>query len=91
MERLRSIPIFQAHDIATAKFAVDGEIEQSKVAHLALHLQSGADRPDVLRLQGRFRANKLALVPGPTGGWRVIYVLNSIHGFSPFTLGEIPG
>ena len=87
----RDVLDFEAHDIAAAKLAVDGEIEQSKVAHLALHLQSGADRPDVLGLQGRFRANKLAFVPRPSGGGRGIYVLNSIHGFSPFTSGEIPG
>jgi hypothetical protein len=87
----RDVLDFQAHDIATAKLAVDGEIEQSEVADLVLHLQSGADRPDVLGLQGRFRANKLTFIPGPAGGGHGIYVLNSIHGFSPFTSGEIPG
>ena len=87
----RDVLDFQAHHIATAKLAVDGEIEQRKIAHLALHLQPGPDRPDMLGLQGRFRTNKLALVPRPAGGGRGIYVLNSIHGFSPFTLGEIPG
>jgi hypothetical protein len=87
----RNVLDFQAHHIATAKLAVDGEIEQSKVAHLVLHLQPGADRPDVLGLQGRFRANKLAFVPGPASGGHGIYVLNSIHGFSPFISGEIPG
>ena len=87
----RNVLDLQAHHIATAELAVDGEIEQSKVAHLALHLQPGANGPDVLGLQGRFRANELAFVPRSASGGRGIYVLNSIHGFSPFTSGETPG
>jgi hypothetical protein len=67
---------FQANHIAAPKFAVDSEIEQRKIAYLALHLQPGADRPDVLGLQGRFRANELALIPRPADGVSM-YVLNS--------------
>jgi hypothetical protein len=86
----RDVLDFQAYHIAALKLAVDGEIEKRKIPHFALHLQPGADRPDVLGLQGRFRADDLALVPRPADSKR-IYVLNSIHGLSPFTLGEIPG
>ena len=60
----RNVLDFQAHHIAAAKLAVDGEIEQRKVAYLTLHLQPRPDRPDMLGLQGRFRADDLALVPG---------------------------
>jgi len=46
----RDVLDFEAHHIAAAQLAVDGEIEQGKVAHLALHLQSRADGPDVFGL-----------------------------------------
>lgn len=39
--------------VAAAKFAVDGQIEESKVALFALDLQLGSDRPDVARPQPR--------------------------------------
>jgi len=55
----RDVLDFQAYQVAAAKLAVDGEIEQGKVAHLALHLQPGPDRPNMLGLQWRSRANKL--------------------------------
>ena len=80
----------QAHHIAAAQLAVDGEIEQCKVTHLTLQLESGADGPDMLGLQWLFWANKLALVPWPAGGGG-IYALNGIHSLSPFTLGETSG
>jgi hypothetical protein len=59
----RNVLDFEAYDIAAAKLTVDGEIEGRKIARLALHLQSRADGPDVLRLQRRLWANELALVP----------------------------
>jgi hypothetical protein len=53
----------QPHEVATAQFAVDREIEQCEVAPAPLKLEPNADCPDLLWFQGAFLANQLALVP----------------------------
>jgi hypothetical protein len=53
----------QPHEAATAQLAVDGEIEQCKVAPAPLKLEPNAGCPDLLRFQRAFLANQLALVP----------------------------
>jgi hypothetical protein len=73
----RDVLDFQAHHIASPKLAVDREIEKREVAHLALHLEPRADCLDVLGLQGRFRADELALVPRTARGGGGIHVLKS--------------
>lgn len=40
--------------VATSQFAVDGEIEQREVSHATAEFKPGADRPDLLHLQGGF-------------------------------------
>ena len=46
----RDILHLEAHHIAAAQLAIDGEIEQRQIAYLPHHLQMRADRPDMLRL-----------------------------------------
>ena len=55
------------NDIAAAQLAVDGGIEHSEVAHPAVMLEAGADRPDVLGLKWRLRPDDAALVPRNAG------------------------
>jgi hypothetical protein len=51
------------HEIAPAKFAVDGKVEQGSVAKSMLLIQHEADRPDLLRLQRPFCTELSACVP----------------------------
>ena len=53
----------QAHEITTAKLAVDGKIEQSQIPGSAGDLQSRPDGPDVFWLEWRFRSSELPFVP----------------------------
>lgn len=48
--------------ITAAQLAVDGEIEESKVALVALDLKLRSDRPHVARSQRRLCADKLPFV-----------------------------
>jgi len=70
----------QAHKVAGAQFAIDAEVKEGKLAHSFLHLQTNADGPDVLELEGRFLANELSLVPRFAAWSRV----HGFHGVSPF-------
>src|SRR5690606_32015446 len=50
--------------VAGPELAVYCEVEECQITETAVQLQARATRPDVLRLQRWFRANKLSLVPG---------------------------
>jgi hypothetical protein len=57
--------------IAPAQLAVDGEIEQRQLSHLALDLEPGSYGPDMLLPQGRSGSDQFALIPGnPLRGGR---------------------
>jgi len=51
-------------DIAATQLAIDGEVEQRKIAQLALQLELRADRPDMLGLQWRLLPNDFTFVSG---------------------------
>ena len=55
----------QADDIASAQFAVDGDIEQRQVAFLFGELEPRPNGPYMLWLKRRLLADELALVPRP--------------------------
>lgn len=52
------------NNIAAAKLAIDRQVEESKVAFLAINLELRSDRSDVARSQRRFCADELPIVPG---------------------------
>ena len=54
----------QLHQIAGAQLAVDAEIEQRQLPRAVLQLQSHADHPDLLELEGCLLSDELALIPG---------------------------
>jgi hypothetical protein len=81
----RNILDFRADHIAAAKLTIDGEIEKREVAHLAQHLQPGADGPDMFGLQWRFWPNELALIPWPAGGWRNSFQIQLRKQFDEFS------
>ena len=80
----RDVLDFEAYRIAIAKLAADGEVEERQVAHLALHVQLGADRPDMFRLKGRFWSDEFTFVPRRAGSWRRIHALNECHSVPHF-------
>ena len=53
----------QPDQIAAAQLAVDGQVEQGKVAQFAAELEPDPDGPDFLRLQRGFLAAQFAFVP----------------------------
>jgi hypothetical protein len=53
----------QIDHVASAEFAIDGEVEHRQVADPACHLQFGADRPDMLRPERRLGADQFPFVP----------------------------
>ena len=57
----------QPHEVAAPQLAIDGEIEQSKVASALFKLEPDADCPDLPRSQRTFLINEAALVPGHFG------------------------
>ena len=67
----------EADEVAATQLAVDSQVEESKLAHSAFHLEADSKCPDVLGLERRLLADDLALVPwlamnsvgdGPHGG-----------------------
>jgi hypothetical protein len=48
----RHVPDSKLDQIASPQLAVDGQIEQRKIADTVADLQPDADGPDVLELQG---------------------------------------
>jgi hypothetical protein len=73
----------QRDDIAAAQLAVDSEIEHRQIAHAPVHLELGADRPNVLGPQWRLRANQLAPIPGRPSQRFGMSVLMAVHSHSP--------
>jgi hypothetical protein len=53
----------QAYDIATAKLAIDRDVEHGQITSLARHLESRPDGPNVLRQERRLRSGQLSFVP----------------------------
>ena len=53
----------KAHQVTATQLAVNGEIEQGKLADVLAKLKVNADGPDVFRLERRFLPHQLALVP----------------------------
>jgi hypothetical protein len=53
----------EAHDVTTAKRAVDREVEQGQVTFPVGNLKSRSDGPDVFRLERRLGTRELALIP----------------------------
>lgn len=51
-------------DVAPAKLAVDGEIEQRSVAQTSVLVQPKSDGPYLVRLQGAFCTQHTSFVPG---------------------------
>jgi hypothetical protein len=57
------VPNLEGDQVAATQLAVDAEVEQCQFADPAFHLQSNAQRPDVLELEWRPLPDELALVP----------------------------
>ena len=53
----------QGDQIAAAELAVDGQVEKREIPHPLVHLQTHADRPNLLERERGFLTDKLALVP----------------------------
>ncbi|KGM47447.1 hypothetical protein ATO9_17595 [Pseudooceanicola atlanticus] len=67
-----NISHLQFDQIASPQFAVDSEIEQSRVAVLLCDFKTDADRPEVFWQQRAFLSDNAALVPSRTAcanGW----------------------
>src|SRR5207244_1399361 len=54
----------QPHEVTASKLAIDGEIEQGKVARPAFQLKPDPDRPNVLGFQRALLSGETAFVPG---------------------------
>lgn len=54
----------QFHQIATTQTAVDGDIEQSAIPEPLFMVEIKSDRPDLLHLEGAFRAHKVTGILG---------------------------
>jgi len=54
----------QPHEVTASELAIDGEIEQGKVARSVLELEPDPDCPDILRFQRSLLPGKSSLVPG---------------------------
>lgn len=50
-------------EIAPAQLAVDAQVKKGGLSYPSLHLESNAQRPDVLELERRFLPDDLALAP----------------------------
>ena len=53
----------EGNEVAASKLAVDTQVEEDKLTHPALHLESNPERPDFFELERGFLADELALVP----------------------------
>lgn len=53
----------QRDEVASAKLAVDAQVEEREFADPVLHLKTNPKRPDVLQLEGGLLPDDLALVP----------------------------
>jgi hypothetical protein len=57
------VPHPEGDAVAAAQLAVDAHVEEGELSHPGLHLETDAQRPDVLELEGRLLPDDLALVP----------------------------
>jgi hypothetical protein len=60
---MRDVAYSKSDEIATAKLAVDSQVEHRQIADCVLVLKVNSDSPDVLRLQRWFLADELVIVP----------------------------
>ena len=60
------VSYFQFDEIACAKLAVDGQIEQCEIAGFTAQLQPDSDRPDISQPERHFLAGQFPFVPGFT-------------------------
>jgi hypothetical protein len=72
----------KANEIASAQLAINGEVEQRKIALTVLNLKSDPNGPDLFRPKGTLLANEPSFVPGDTGS-SAIYLDCSGHGRPP--------
>src|SRR5439155_21479359 len=56
----------QSHEVTASELAIDGEIEQGKVARPALQLKPDPDRPNVFGFERTLLPGETAFVPGST-------------------------
>jgi hypothetical protein len=57
------VPHPERDEVAATQLAVDAQVEQGELSHPAVHMESDAQRPDVLELEWRLLPDDLALVP----------------------------
>ena len=57
------VPDPKRDEVAATQLAVDAKVEKREFAHPAFHLKTDAQRPNVLRLEGRLLPDDLALAP----------------------------
>src|SRR5579875_1205631 len=60
---VRNIQVAKLHEIASAEFRIDGEVEQGEVSCAVPQLKPDADGPDITQLKRRLLSYELALVP----------------------------
>ena len=53
----------EGDEIASAKLAVDTQVEEREISHPPFHLQANTQRPDVFHFEGCLLPDDLALVP----------------------------
>lgn len=53
----------EGDEIASAKLAVDIQVEEREISHPPFHLQPDTQRPDVMHFEGCLLPDDLALVP----------------------------
>jgi hypothetical protein len=79
----------QGNDVATAQFAVDGQIEHGQIPRSLVDLEFGPDRPDVFLPQRWLCSDQLPFVPGyPLGGGRRREIEIVLHGRTPMVAEE---
>ena len=59
----RHVSDFQADNITSSKFAVDGQVKQREIPNTVRQLKARSNRPDVLWAERWSRSDELALVP----------------------------
>jgi hypothetical protein len=85
MARHQDISHLEPHEITASELAVDGHIEEGKVANVIGDLKAHADRPDVLWQKRTFLTNDPAFIPGRSLRSNDRKV-NCGHGFSSIPL-----
>ena len=57
------VPDFEGDEVASSQLAVDAQVKEREFVHPVFHLETDAQRPDVLELEGCLLLDELALVP----------------------------